>query len=297
MAKNRMTPKDFAPHLLTVLAELTENQANVSVPMTETYKPVCERMGISEDHGGTTSHGSKFTHRNIGLAFRQHIKGKGLGEQVKKGEWMLTDAGIEEVLGEVPEEVPEEAPEELAAARADAAEEVGSEDTDDDGAEILHLPVAQEHHPYSDDAYIVSLAIESVDCFGAWSKRSEACKECPIARDCIVQVGVRKGKIAADLEEEEAEAFRRAAKKAEDEAKKNSSVSELIDSFGEEDGDPAATPGSNGKFKPQPGQDFASANASRESVCLQCGEKIRKGDPVKWCADEGIFHLGCFDDS
>jgi len=296
MAKNRMTPKDFAPHLLAVLADLTEFTANISVPMTETYAPVCSRMGIDEDHGGETSGGYKFTHRNIGLAFRQHIRGKGLGEQVKKGQWMLTDEGVKAARGDDPEdevEAEEAEVEDLAAARADAAEEIEQEE---EIAEIVHLPVASSKHPYSDDPYIVSLAIESVPCFGAWSKRSDACKECPIARDCIVQVGVLKGKIAADLEAEEAEALRREAKRAEEAAKKSSSVSELIDSFGEEDQAPASSRGKSGKFKPQPGQDFAEANATRESVCLQCGEKIHKGEPVKWCADEGIFHVACFEE-
>lgn len=300
MAKNRMTPKDFAPHLLAVLAELTEFTANISVPMTETYAPVCNRMGISEDHEGETSGGYKFTHRNIGLAFRQHIRGKGLGEQVKKGHWMLTEEGVKAAREETGDEAETETDEtdNLVAARVDAAEEIETESEPEleEMAEVLKLPVAAKH-PYSDDPYIVSLAIESVPCFGAWSNRSDACRECPIARDCLVQVGVVKGTIAAELEAEETERLRREAKQAEEAANKSRSVSELIGFLEEEDQAPVSTRGKSGKFKPQPGQDFASANATRESVCLHCGEKIEKGTPVKWCADEGIFHEECFDDS
>ncbi|TFH55291.1 MAG: hypothetical protein E4G90_12085, partial [Gemmatimonadales bacterium] len=69
--EQHMTPKDFAPHVLVVIAELTDYQANISVPMEETYNPICDRMGIGEDYGGETKHGSKFTHRSIGLAMRQ----------------------------------------------------------------------------------------------------------------------------------------------------------------------------------------------------------------------------------
>jgi len=294
MTTKRMTPKDFAPHLLAVLAELTEYEANISVPMEETFKPTCDRMGIDETYGGETSHGSFFTHRTIGLAFRQQIRGKGLGDQAKRGHWMLTQAGVNQArenagLDPVAPSEKEEVEEEmLTAARADAAEE-----TDDEkDAEVLHLPVPGVKHPYSDDAYIRSLAIESVSCFGAWSSRSEACKDCPIASDCTLQVGVHKAELAANLQAEEEEQLVRQKAKAEAAAKKNESVSELVSKMSQEDA--ATRGGTKGKFKPTSGQDFADAKASRETVCIQCGEKIYKGDPIKWCSGEGIFHTACF---
>jgi hypothetical protein len=298
----KMTPKDFAPHLLVVIAEFTEFEPNISVPMSETYRPVCDRMGIDEDFGGMVSGNYKFTHRKIQLAFRQQIREKGLGEQIEKGDWMLTQEGIDEarkIAGDAPAVLEHEdddtQEEELAAARADATAEVQEQEDDDtDGAEVIQISNAQPRHPYSDDPYIVSLAVKESVCFGAWSKRSDACKGCPIARECLIQVGVRKAEIAAELEAEEAAAVERAAAKARADAKKDESVSELINSFEEDDDAPR---GQNGKFKPAPGQDFATAKASRESVCLHCGQKIHKGDEVKWCNDEGIFHIECFDDS
>jgi len=307
MNTTRMTPKDFAYPLLAVLATLTEYEANVSVPMTETYSLVCEHMGIREDYGGETEGGYKFTHRNIGLAFRQHIRGKGLGEQAKKGHWMLTQVGVDkarETAGDEAPPVPEtvatpvdEAPEELAAARADATAEVLEDDHGEDGAEVLHLPVANTNpkHPYSDDPYIRTLAIEAVECYGAWSSRSDACETCPLATDCRLQVGARKAEMAAEMEATEEASLARAKAQEEEANKKGISVEELIEKMGEEGTTPRDP--QKGKFKPTDGQDFARANASRESMCLQCGETIKKGDPVQWCADEGIFHVECFDDS
>lgn len=291
----RMTPKTFAPHLLVALGELTEYEANVSVPMEETFKPVCARMGIEEDYGGETAGGYKFTHRNIGLAFRQHVRGKGLGDSPKKGHWMLTQQGVDEarqIAGvaapEVEDDDHDETEEMPAAARADATAEDNDED---DGADVLNLPV---RHPYSDDPYIRSLAIASVPCFGAWSKRSDACSGCPIASDCRAQVGARKAEMAAELEAEEAARIAKEKADAERDAKKAQSVGELIESAAREEGSSQA--GKKGKFKPAAGQEFADATATRGSVCLQCGEKIPKGEPVKWCSDEGIFHVGCFDE-
>lgn len=289
MTTKRMTPKDFAPHLLAVLAELTEYEANISVPMEETFQPTCDRMGIDETYGGETSHGSLFTHRTIGLAFRQQIRGKGLGDQAKRGHWMLTQAGVDQArenAGLAPVADPEE--EMPTAARADAVEETD----DEEGAEVFHLPVPGVKHPYSDDAYIRSLAIESVSCFGAWSSRSEACKDCPLASDCMVQVGVRKAELAARMQAEEEEQLARQKAKAEAAAKKDESVSELVSKMSQEDA--ATRRGTKGKFKPTSGQDFADAKASHETVCIQCGEKIYKGDPIKWCSGEGIFHTACF---
>jgi len=301
MTTTHMTPKDFAKPLLAVLATLTEFEANISVNMEETYEPVCKILGIAEDHGGETKGGHKFTHRQIGLAFRQHIRGKGLGEQVKKGQWMLTQVGVDQAREDAGDAAPE-APEiiaapEVVAARADATAEVLEGDEDEAGAEVLHFPVATASptHPYSDDPYIRSLAIEAVSCYGAWSSRSDVCKGCPLATDCMLQIGARKAEMAAEMETTEAAALAKTLAQEEEAAKKGVSVEELIEKMADEGTTPRDP--KKGKFKPTQGQDFARANASRESLCLQCAETIEKDDPVQWCADEGIFHVECFDDS
>lgn len=289
-----LTPKDFSEHVLVVIAELTDYQISVSVPMGDVNAPVCERMGIDEDYGGETKHGAKFTHRTIGLAMRS-LRGRGLTKYAKKGHWTCTAAGLlaaRKITG-VPAPANDEVP---LAARADATAEVA----ESGDAEVVRLPVVTAPiHPYSDDPYIRSLAVETVACFGAFSKRSDACKICPIFEDCIVQAGVRKAELAAQMEAEEAQAKAAAAREAADKTKKDESVAELIEGFGNEadpdDAAPQVGDGPRGKFKPEKGQDVAGAEAQRETVCIQCNEVIHKGDAVMWAADEGIFHPQCIE--
>jgi hypothetical protein len=280
-----------------VIAERTDYQISVSVPMGDVNAPVCDRMGVEEDYGGETVHGSKFTHRTIGLAMRS-LRGRGLTKYAKKGHWTCTAAGLIEArkITGVPAPANEAAVAPVAA-RADAT----GETMEHEGADVVQLPViAAPTHPYSDDAYIRSLAVETVVCFGAFSKRSDACKACPISADCIVHVGVRKAELAAEMEAEEAQAKAKAAQAEADKGQKDASVAELIEGFGNDDGAkddaPQVGDGPKGKFQPADGQDVAPAQAQRETVCIQCNEVIRKDDPVKWASDEGVFHPQCIND-
>jgi hypothetical protein len=151
-------------------------------------------------------------------------------------------------------------------------------------------------HPYSDDPYIRSLAIENAECFGAFSSRSTICKGCPIQTDCLGAVSARKGELAAQLHEADALAVTRAKASADASATKDASVDELIDKM-KDDPDTkqqARTPGGKkGKFRPRPDQDVANAFAQRESVCIQCDEVIPEDDACMWVQDEGIFHNEC----
>ena len=312
MSEN-LTAKTFAPHLLAVLAELTEDEANLSVPMEETYQPVCARMGIDENHGGEVSGGYRFTHRKIGLAFRQHLRGKGLGELASKGQWMLTPEGVDEARNitglaapEMEEEleafvevpvVEEKLEVPVVVTRTDATAELIEvvelvEVDEKESAEVLRLPVIQKH-PYSDDPYIRALGTEAVPCYGAWSSRSDTCKECPLVTDCRMQVGAWKSELAGALATEEEQFQARVQQAAED----GKTVEELIAELDDEDTGPVPGGGKQGKFKPAKGQDYAKAKASRKSLCLHCQEPIPKGEWVRWCADEGVFHLACFDDT
>lgn len=293
MTDTKLTPKDFANPLLQVLARLSEYEAGTPVVMTDTYKPVCKLMGIDEDFGGTVAGGYKFTHRNIGLAFRQHVRGKQLGEQARRGEWTLTEAGIDAAKQLSGPSVQTE----QQAARADATAENMNQSTDDtQGAEVLRLPVAGDKHPYSDDPYLMALAIESVSCFGAWSGRSKVCAECPLARECVTNAGVRKGQIAAELEKAEEVALDQAIEASKEVAQKDRSVDELIKTIDNEEAT-APEAGTKGKFKPSPGLTFRKAKATCEGACIQCKGKIPKGSAIMWCKGEGVFHPECFDDS
>lgn len=295
--KPTMTPKDFVNDVLVVIAELTDFDPTSSVKMTATYTPVCERMGIDENLGGETSHGSLFTHRTIGLAMRS-LRDRGLTKYAKKGYWCCTPAGIEEASQMTGRKIEHDKPETPPAPVPQAARtEATDETTADEEAEVLRLPVAAPSHPYSDDPYIRSLAIESVACFGAHSKRSEACTECPIAADCIEFVGVRKAQIATEIEAEEARAAELAKKREIEAAKKDKSVAELIEDFGNEnDTDPGSDKkGKKGKYEVEAGHNVATARAQRETLCPRCDEKIAKKEQVIWVSHVGLFHPECVD--
>lgn len=297
MPTKRMTPKDFAEPLIKVLAQFTEYTANITVQMAETYKPVCELLGIDEDFGGTTEHGSKFTHRNIGLAFRQQLRNKGLGNQARKGEWMLTEEGVTFAKGLTegsPKQPENGTATEITLVAAKTSTEVEPpEETVAEAVELLRLPVTTAVPVYSEDPYILSLAIENTPCFGAWSKRSSACKACPVAQNCVAQVGVLKGIIAAELHAKDTAALAKEQVDLSERAKKDSSVSELIHQFDRDDG--LALAGTKGKFKPGPGQDSADSIADHEGPCVKCTGIIPKGSACIWCRDEGMFHLECID--
>jgi hypothetical protein len=284
----KMTPKDFVPHLTHVLADLSGGQPGVAVPMGDTFDPVCGRMGISVEEFGESEHGKStrktpWVHRQIGLAFRQ-MRDKGLGEYAKKGHWALTSAAFAGMDGA---SVP-------IAAKSQATDDV---DDADEGGEVIMISSnnAQQEHPYSDDPYIRGLAIAQTKCLGAYSKRSDVCKGCPLRHDCIVAIGARKAEIAAELEAEEQAAKSAAENAAKKKAKQNASIDELMASIGDEKAAKKAAFGKNGKFKPSRDQNVAEAFAQRESFCVQCGEKVAEGAECSWVEGEGIFHNECID--
>ena len=297
MTDTKMTPKEFAPHLVAVLGRLTEFTPGKSVHHESTYAAVCQAFGVDEDALGTSSNGTtKGTHRQIGLAMRQ-LRDHGVTDYAKRGHWTLTtkgvaqarvDAGLEPLEDETPAD-------DLAAARLDStAEDI--EETEPEGAEVVRLPVAGGRHPYNDDAYIRSLAVEGVGCFGAYSRRSDPCKSCPIQTDCVSAVSARKAEIAAELDAEDAAAAAAAQAQAQTKISKDATVDELI---AKASGDGAKAKqskgGGNGKYVPRSDQEVAPAFAQRETVCVQCDEVVPKDAPCTWVQDEGIFHNDCIE--
>jgi len=286
MTNTKMTPKEFAPHLVAVLGRLTEYTPDKSVHHESTYAPVCTAYGVDEDALGVSSNGTtKGTHRQIGLAMRQ-LRDHGLTEYAKRGHWALTAKGAAQARADAgldPQGGPEEIPE---AARADSTAE---DEYEYEGAEILHLPVARGHHPYSEDAYIRSLAVERVACFGAYSSRSDTCKACPIQTDCGSAISARKAEIAARFDAAEQAGVQIPSKDA--------TVDELIAkaSTDETKAKVPARGGKKGKYTPRGDQEVAPAFAQRETVCVQCDEVVAKDAPCTWVQDEGIFHNDCIE--
>lgn len=283
MKARKMTPRDFVPHLLTVLADLTQQTPGLSVPMQETYDPVCHRMGIKVADFGKSEHGTEgnktpWVHRQIGLAFRQ-IRDNGLGEYAKRGHWALTQAGVDQLADEKAE-APSAAT--LAAAKVQAQE--------DDESNVVQLTGSGNEHPYSDDPYIRGLAVARTECFGAYSSRSDVCKACLLRDDCVEAVAVRKAQIAADLERDELAARQAAQAQKKKKDQQNASIDELMRTM---EGDDTKTFGKMGKFQPLPEQVVTTAEAQRESICGQCSEQIPENQECFWVEGEGIFHPDC----
>lgn len=274
MKARKMTPKDFAPHLLAVIGELAENRPEVAVPMESTFAPVCKRMKIRVEDFGESEHGSgdnktPWVHRQIGLAFRQ-LRDKGFGSYEQRGQWALTQAGIDELL---------------------SPEDAGAESEERD-EKIVHLHATNSAHPYSDDPYIRGLAVEQTPCFGAYSVRSNVCKECRLSAECLVAVDLRKAEIAADLEREEIAARKAAEAKKKKKEQQDQSIDELMEAMGS---DGSSGTGPKGRYKPPPDAIISTAFAQREGICAQCNEKVVQNNACVWIEGEGIFHPSCIE--
>lgn len=285
------TQATFQPHLLAVLGTLTDFTPGQAVPMGETYAPVCERLGISEDEYGMTSNGKYVvTHRLIGLAMRT-MRDKGLGEYAKKGHWSLTVPGVAEsqaVLGIEPEPEVEAEPEVpvamVAKVAAVAVEEFVVPEEPKPENKVVHLPVAKPVHPYSDDPYIRSLAISQIKCFGAHSSRSGTCKTCPLLNDCMQAVSVNMAHIASllDAGDDPTEIVAKATEASETKV----AIDQLIESADED-----VTPGD--KFVITKAMVTTKGKQKVEQLCSHCMKQIKQGSDGVWVHSSGVYHPSC----
>lgn len=279
-----VTQKTFSPHVLAVLGELTNHTAGVAVQFTETYAPVCARMGITEDqHGQCETHGKPWTHRLIGLAFRG-LRDKGLGEYVTKGQWALTPAGVQHLsktdkkAQAVPTAQPEVVESVCAVAKVQIAPQTNTK-------KVVQLPST---HPYHNDPYVRALAIRNTPCFGSVSPKNDTCKVCPFLSECQQATLAAKSKIAQDLLAEETAAMAIAAAKAKAKANKTESIDDLINSF--DDKSPRKAKPAKGKVQGRP----AKATAQRDAKCEACAKMIKKETTCIWVNGVGLFHDACY---
>jgi hypothetical protein len=298
MTTLNMTPKDFAPHLLAVIGEMTDASPGVVVAMERTYDPVCVRMGVNPDAFGIAA-GKNIpaVHRKIQLAMRQ-LRDNGLTSYPVRGQWTLTEQGRTALV----EGINDEALNEPVASVAMKIElGVAAEETEETEDNVVSLVMPR--HPYSDDLYIRGLAIERTTCFSAFSSRSDVCRECPLQRDCIAAAGVAKAEIAAEILREEAEARRVEDQRQAKKARQDASIDELIASQEGDEKDDVSKKAqksttksdAKGRFKPRGDQQVADAQAQRESECAQCRGTVPEGAPCFWVEDEGVFHPECIE--
>lgn len=180
--------------IILVMAALSQNVPGRPILSKAVVEGVCEHLGVTEDCMGSAPVQSggkakpKFP-REISRVFNRNIRNDGLGEQIQRGTWSLTPAGITEAArlrGEEPEEATE-------------AEAEKTTTTVNEGVPFtFHLdgPEASEYCP---DPEIVALAIEQTPCFIEWSPRANECKDCPLRVRCRAAQATVMEAIAGDL--------------------------------------------------------------------------------------------------
>lgn len=263
MAASKPSCVDFREPLLRVLSDLSEGVAGVPVEMTRTYHPVCVLLEVSEDEFGYSSHGTLWTHRQIGLAMRALKKG-GYTDQKKKAQWEITELGLRLLM--------------------EGTEGLSSLPEDDEDSDIvsnvIHLPTTKS--PYDEDAYLRSVAMQHTACFGSYSSRSDVCGGCLLAASCVHALDARLAELAAELEVEEARLLASARALRKTKENQDASIEELLTL------EAPAPPVVAARAASQ------SAKASRELICGTCKKPIHKGDPCEWYVDPGVAcHTGC----
>lgn len=187
-------------------------------------------------------------------------------------------------------------------------------------APIVTMSELQDDPLYASDAYLRSIAVASVECWGGWAKGDAACGACPLAASCRSQRMVRVAQSLKALEirekdelekklREEREQKELAAKKAlEEEEKMKAKASSLIDEIlGEAKPAtappaPAAAPApapAPAAPKPAPSPTAVVVSGAKDlvvpfaGVCSACKGKIGVGETGKWVAGKGLFHPTC----
>lgn len=322
-----VTQATFQPHLLAVLAELSNWKAGEVVYFKDTYQPIFNRMGITEDEYGdqTGRAGRPWTHQLIGLAFR-NARLNDLAEQSGgKGRWSLTNKGIEqarEILKKEGTDVPDapkqeatkdiddllaeshaaaaqaqerrEKDQKIAQAAAPATEAELTEESPEPQGEpsnVVELRTPDTRF-YHEDPYIRSLAIQATSCFGWYSDQTRVCSGCPLASECADQLRKTYADVAAEIKKEEREAAlaaeRAAAKKVA--AEKSKATDELVSELEEARQQDKAT---QKRDKNWDRSKAMTIRARANSKCRACKETIPNGEEVFWIEGVGTFHKGC----
>ena len=276
MARKRtqgLSARDFKNPLLIVLHEMSHGVPGRTVYFKDTYKAVCDRMGITEDqYGNQPSTGKLWVHQWIGFAFKALKKPDvGLCEAGRKGRWTLTEKGQAEAqrLADNGETFTVEAPvqtePDLVQIQAKVIENANP------GGVSLVLAGVDPADDYHADPYIRSLAIQQTRCFGNYSAKSRTCGKCPLAGRCQAKMAMDLSVLAA--------LWRENANKPVEEPKVEEPKVEA-----KESGKPDLS---------NLPKDADIVVAALPSVCVHCGGEIAKGEQAIWIPSTGTFHTTC----
>jgi hypothetical protein len=187
-------------------------------------------------------------------------------------------------------------------------------------APIVTMAELQDDPLYAGDAYLRSIAVQQVECWGGWASGDAACSACPLAASCRSQRMVRVATSLKALELREKEEIEKKAaqereaqellarKAQEEEQKMKAKASSFIDEIlGEAKPAPApafnATTSSLATPAPAPAPTGDRLTVTRglakdlvvpfAGVCSGCKGKINVGETGKWVAGKGLFHATC----
>jgi len=129
---------------------------------------------------------------------------------------------------------------------------------------------AATHTIYDGDAYFRSLAAEKTRCFGKWSAKANACKECPLAALCHGAQTTRLAEIAHTLDVEWA-------------TKVATPPAPTVAPVAAPEPTPTPTLPEGAKVMP----------VAFETVCSSCGEVCPEGVEAVHIPGRGVFHNAC----
>lgn len=258
-----LTAKAFQQPLLRALSDLTGGKAKVAVAAESTYAPVMAIMDITDilALGTEAASGQPMVQRQIQWACK-NLRKTGQMDLEGRGQWVLTDKGVQEVqmlCQGLP--TPVAAP---VAATAPVTVQAPSE--------AVSLPLQ--------DPYILSLLLAQTPCLGYYSAHGGAeCTSCPVTTACRNKQYSNLSQVALRLGQEDVQA-----------------ASALMHPRAPAVVAPVGLP-----VPPQANLDISTAQqitAFEETLCAKCGKPITEGARCCWVDDtvnneSRILHLEC----
>lgn len=263
-----LTASDFQDPLLRVLYVLANGIAGVPTPAEDTYPVVMDLMDIEDvgAYGINDASGQPQVVKWIQWA-NTNCRKAGLTENLGRGKWSLTDEGIR-VAGA------------LAKAALAVPEDGAGSDTDSSVSDDVFVAARQE--VYHTDPYVVSVAADTVRCFGSYSGHgNSACQACPLQTHCRTRMYAILSRMAANLAD-----------------KPDTSDDEADDTATPTQGS-ARTPASKVDWKAAWANKTANKIRVRGSAlqCECCGDEVAEGEDAVWIDglddSSGVYHTGC----
>lgn len=141
---------------------------------------------------------------------------------------------------------------------------------------------------YADDAYLRRLAMEQTRCFGAWSKRANSCKRCPLASMCRSSVPSTLSDLASNLDAE-----LEAALAPPPEVEEVESMDDMPYDAVSVSAPSAESVGRDLTVLLESNPSWSLVTVPFESICTKCGGTIANGTHGVHKPQSGLFHPEC----